>query len=242
MVHGAILNRTSSSIPRRRPRGFTLIELLVVIVIIGIIVSIATLSVGVLGRDSQIEDQARKLWAVLRHAQEEAELQTMNVGMYVASEQYEFLRLDQRQNGWIPITDDKLYATRSLPEGLRFRMWLDGREIVLKPDLPDRNDDDDEGLSDEEKAEAELPAALRTIERGPPPEQENPPQVIILSSGEIMPFEIQIERGREPAQFRIVALPDNDLRLERRTDRQNWEILAQTKPPVDEREARNARK
>ena len=32
---------------------------------------------------------------------------------------------------------------RALPEGLRFRLWLEGREVVLKPGLPDRSDTDE---------------------------------------------------------------------------------------------------
>ena len=131
----------------------------------------ATLSVNILGRDSQVEEQSRRFWTILKQTREEAELQSMNIGVYIATEEYEFLRLDSLTNTWIPITDDKLYATRQLPEGLRYRLWLDSREIVMKPKLPDRGseEEDDEELSDEEKKEATMPQALRTIERDAPP-------------------------------------------------------------------------
>jgi len=230
-------------------QGFTLIELLVVIVIIGIIVSMATLSVNLLGKDSQIEDQSKRLWAVLQQAREESELQGVNVGLYVSAEAYEFLRFDTRQNLWIPISDDKLYATRRLPEGLRFRLWLESREVILKPDLPERTDEDekDKDLSDEEKEEAELPEALRAIDRDKPPKtQENPPQIVVLSNGDVMPFEMQIERDRAPALWRLQAMPDSDLRVERRDEKnmQQWIIVSQTRPPEDEGDKRqaNARK
>ena len=49
----------------RTARGFTLMEILVVIVVIGVIVSAATLSFGVLGKDREAEDQSRRFWAVL---------------------------------------------------------------------------------------------------------------------------------------------------------------------------------
>jgi general secretion pathway protein H len=230
-----------------RAHGFTLIEILVVIVIIGVVISMATLSVNILGRDSQVEEQARRFWTVLKQTREEAELQSVNVGVYIAAEEYEFLRLDPLTNSWLPITDDKLYATRELPEGLRYRMWLDSREIVMKPKLPERGneEEDDEELSDEEKKEESMPQALRTIKRDEPPRtQENPPQIVVLSNGDLMPFELHIERERQPALWRIVGLADNDLRVEqRRSNTEAWELVAQTNTPIDEREAKtNARK
>jgi general secretion pathway protein H len=238
-------------VSQRRTVGFTLIELLVVIVIIGVIVSMATLSVNILGRDSEVEDQSKRLWAILQQTREEAEVQSLNIGLYVGAEAYEFLRFDQRQNLWIPITGDRLHATRRLPEGLRFRLWLDSREVILKPDLPERTDDDEDegedgkGLSDEQKDEAELPEALRTIDRDKPPKtQSDPPQIVVLSSGEIMPFELQIERDRSEALWRLQSLADNDLRVERRDEKnkQDWMVVQQTRPPEANEKQANARK
>ncbi|HEX7116756.1 MAG TPA: type II secretion system minor pseudopilin GspH [Steroidobacter sp.] len=195
---------------RKASRAFTLIEILVVIVIIGVIVSAATLAVGVLGRDNQAEEEARRFWAVLRQAREEAELQTLDLGLFISGSAYEFLRFDSRQNIWVPITDDPFYRERTLPEGLRWRLWLDDREVVLKPDPPDRSKKDEH--------------------------EKWPPQVSVLSSGEIMPFELHLERDDQPALWRVVALPDNDLRVEQRFDgvEREWSLVAQTKPPEDE--------
>jgi general secretion pathway protein H len=207
---------TAPTNPRRKTRraanaGFTLVEILVVIVIIGVIVSASTIAVGVLGRDRQIEDESRRFWAVVRQAREEAELQSLDAAVFVASGEYEFLRYDRRRQLWMSIVDDKLYAQRTLPEGLRFRLWVDGREVVLKPDLPNRSD-----KSEHEKW---------------------PPQIMVLSSGELMPFELHLERDAAPALWRVVALPDNDLRIERRDDQREWIMVQQTKePPPEDRE------
>jgi general secretion pathway protein H len=196
---------------RRHAAGFTLMEILVVLVVIGVIVSAATLSIGVLGRDREAEDQMRRLWAVLQQAREESELQGLDIGMFVSAAGYEFLRYDGRNLTWVPIEDDKLFATRALPEGLRFRMWLESREVVLKPDVVDRADKDSQ--------------------------KKWPPQILVLSSGEVMPFELRVERDQAEALWRVTALPDNDLRIERRAgkeSREPWQMIAQTKPPEEE--------
>jgi general secretion pathway protein H len=192
----------------RRAPGFTLLEILVVIVIIGVMVSMATLSIGVLGADREVEEETRRFWAVLRQAREEAELQAMDVAIFVGTTDYEWLRFDTRRNEWQPIVDDQLYAQRALPDGLRFRLWMENREIVLKPGLPDRS----------KKEES----------------QKWPPQLTVLSSGDVVPFELQIERDGAPALWRVTAMPDGDLRVEQRKDERDWVISAQTKPPPED--------
>lgn len=200
--------------PLRRAAGFTLLEILVVVIVVGVIISIATLSVNVLGRDSEAEEQMQRVWAVLRQAREEMALQGLDLGMYVSRTGYEFMRFDARENRWEQIDGDRLFAPRELPEGLRFRMWVDSREIVLKPGPVDRTDPDED--------------------------KKWPPQVMVLSSGDIMPFELQLERDSEAAQWRVEALPDTDLRLEKREAAQPWQLVAQTRPAQDEDEPRSS--
>jgi general secretion pathway protein H len=193
---------------RARDSGFTLLEILVVIVIIGVMVSMATLSIGLLGADREVEEETRRFWAVLRQAREEAELQAIDVAIFVGTADYEFLRFNTRRNEWQPIVDDQLYAQRALPEGLRFRLWLENREIVLKPGLPDRSKKDES--------------------------EKWPPQLTVLSSGDVVPFELHIERDGAPALWRLTSLADGDLRIEQRKDERDWVMIAQTKPPPED--------
>jgi general secretion pathway protein H len=192
-----------------RDRGFTLLEILVVIVIIGVMVAMVTLSFNVLGSDRQTAEETRRFWAVLRQAREEAELQAIDIAVFVGATEYEFLRYDTRRNEWRQIADDTLYAPRVLPEGLRFRLWMESRELVLKPGLPDRSKKDEN--------------------------QKWPPQVTVLSSGDVAPFELQIERDSTPALWRMTALADGDLRVEqRKKDQTDWVLVVQTKPPPED--------
>src|SRR5512138_3301902 len=208
----------------RRSFGFTLIEVLVVVVIMGVIVSAVMLSMNLLGRDRESEDESRRVWALLRQAREEAELQGIDIGIYIAASSYEFLRFDPRRNIWLPIDNDVLYEPRKLPEGLRFRVWLEAREIILQPQLPKRFSlEDIEEDEDEDREKKSL--------------DERPPQVIVMSSGEIVPFELQIERDGAEALWRVVALPDDDLRVERRQENREWGVVAQTLPSNEEEDA-----
>lgn len=221
--------RVSNDSPNdgRRSSGFTLIELLVVVVIIGVIVSSVMLSINLLGRDRAAQDESRRFWALLQQAREEAELQGIDIGIYVAASSYEFLRFDPRRNIWLPIENDVLYESRKLPEGLRFRVWLEAREIVLQPQLPKRfsleESDDDEEEEDQDDAKKSS--------------DERPPQLVVMSSGEVVPFELQIERDGAEALWRVVSLTDGDLRVERRQENREWAAVAQTLSRDDEEDA-----
>jgi general secretion pathway protein H len=193
-----------------RDGGFTLLEILVVIVIIGVMVAMVTLSFNVLGSDRETAEETRRFWAVLRQAREEAELQAIDLAVFIGTTEYEFLRYDTRRNEWRQIADDSLYAPRVLPEGLRFRLWMESRELVLKPGLPDRSKKDEN--------------------------QKWPPQVTVLSSGDVAPFELQIERDSAPALYRMTSVADGDLRVEQRKKDQNeWVLVVQTKPPPEDK-------
>jgi general secretion pathway protein H len=199
--------------PRRSPsvRGFTLLEILVVIVIVGIIISVATIAVGVLGRDREMQDQAERLWAVLQQTKEETELQGFDIGMRVGAGSYDFVRFDARTQSWIPVADDDLLAARTLPEGLRFRLWLEGRETVLSENLDAQREaeaaeEEQTNATDGDEIKAETVEERRRRER--------PPQVMILSSGDVNSFELQLERDGSDARWRVFSKPDSTLAAE----------------------------
>lgn len=189
----------------RPQRGFTLVEILIVMVIIGVIAAIATLSVGVLGRDSESEDQARRLWAIVKQTKEEIELQGRDVGLFVERDGYVFMRYDLRNQAWVEIGNDELMAARKLPEGLKFRLWLEAREIVLKSHAENLAALERDKPKDDEKPE----------DRDPTKKDPRAPQIALLSSGDTTPFELRLERdGNEASYWRVVSQPDNTLTVE----------------------------
>ena len=169
-----------------RSSGFTLIEILVVIVILGVIIAVATVSVGVLGRDREVEDQARRLWAVMTQGREEAELQGRDLGLFIDDASYEFMMFDPKRSGWVVVEDDDLLTRRVLPPGVRMRLWLESREVVLEA--------------------TRTPTADELKKRAP--------QVIMLASGEVMPYRLEIAREGADASWQVQSQPDNTIVVE----------------------------
>ena len=147
-------------------RGFTLIELLVTLVIISIIISMATLSLGN-NEARQVQDTAGRLTALIELAKEEALFNGQEMGIAFWQGGYVFYRQENLQ--WVPIVDDNEFRPRDLPEGLWITVYLNGLDV----DLPGN------------------------------PEQRKRPQVFIMSSGEITPFEAKI--GTDNTQVTLKA-------------------------------------
>jgi general secretion pathway protein H len=187
-------------------QGFTLLEVLVVIVIVGVIVSVATISVGVLGRDREMQEQAERVWAVLQQAKEECELQGFDVGLRVGTDSYDFLRFDARQQLWVPIHDDDLMGPRAMPPGLRLRLRLEGREVILtdRPDATDSIAKQDKTPDPPGDKQANAAAADDNNKK-----QELPPQIMVLASGDLNSFDLQVEREGSDARWHVFSRPDS---------------------------------
>ena len=160
-----------------RARGFTLIELLVVLVILGTLVSLAVLSVGN-GAGRALRDEGDRLATVMALLLEEATLDNREYGLQLRSDGYRVLVYDDLNSRWQRHPDTADYQ---LPARLQLSLALDGAPLQLAA-VP--------GADDEE----EQPAA----------KGEAPPQLLLLSSGELSPFRLQLsERGKGGAAYEL---------------------------------------
>ena len=157
-------------------RGFTLFELLATLVIVGIIVSVAVLSIG----DNQAERERRvatQLATLAQLARETALFNAEQLGLSFWQKGYAFYRLEQKLSQpsteesetdskeapvkWRPIGDDPQLRPRELPDDIELSLYLEGLKVKLSP----------------------------------LPKEDAKPQVFILSSGEVSAFEVRIGDG-----------------------------------------------
>jgi general secretion pathway protein H len=112
-----------------RSGGFTLVEIVVVVFIIGVIVTIATLSIGQ-HSDRYIEDEAKRLHHLIRLATEEAVSRGQEMSLLVTQTGYSFAMLQGPK--WEPVTDDPFFRKREFPETINVKLIVDEQEVDLK--------------------------------------------------------------------------------------------------------------
>jgi general secretion pathway protein H len=109
--------------------GFSLLEVLVVLLIVGITLTMATLSIGPgLGRDRGL-NEAERLHALVALASEQAILQGIEHGLELSHGGYRILAYLDGQ--WLPLDDDPVWRPRELPDTLRVHLQTDGRSVTL---------------------------------------------------------------------------------------------------------------
>lgn len=108
-----------------RLAGFTLLELLVVLVILGITMSFAVLSLGLRSDKDIVLEESRRLTALMQLASEEAVVQGRELAMQFDGPDYRFLVLDNK-NKWQAIEEDEVLRERSLPDGLQVELVVEG--------------------------------------------------------------------------------------------------------------------
>jgi general secretion pathway protein H len=158
-----------------RQTGFSLLELLVVVAIIGLIVQAVTLSMGALGNDRDLAQETRRLRSMVELLQEEALMQSRDYGVMFTETGYRFYVFDYQQLIWVEPQTDRLLERHSLRSQLEMALVLDGRRVPLERDFESQEVDNPE------------------------------PQIMLLASGEVTPFTIEVAREGAAGRFELTA-------------------------------------
>ena len=158
---------------------------MVVVAIIGIFVGTITLSIRSLGEDREIEREALRLEGLLGLLREEALMQNRDYGVVFTQSGYRFYIYDYVLMAWVPPPNERLFVDHVLPEPLDLELALEDRLVELDPmfDGPAEEDTDPE------------------------------PQVLVLASGEITPFDLGLYRNFNGGRFHLEGGIDGKLAI-----------------------------
>jgi general secretion pathway protein H len=177
-----------------RGSGFTLIEVLVVVMIIGIISAIVVFGIGSLGDDRELQNEARRMTSLIELASDEAMFQGRDFGVEIMQSAYRFVEYDPLTGRWSEVIGDDLMRQRQLRQDTQFDLFLEDKRVLLdieavQPDS-DAEDDDVDGLG-----------------------EDYLPHVLVLSSGDISPFVLDIIRSSDESSVRLSATPAGELKI-----------------------------
>ena len=156
-------------------KGFTLIELLLVLALMGLLFS--TVSLPDLSKTpyDRVEHEAKKVSTLIDMLSEYAVLNNAITGFVIRDNEYGFLYFDGKK--WLEIIEPP-FARVELEEDMLIDLRLDGLEWQ-----------EQNMLSAVEWIEEDK---LEELSKDAEPEQFVFPQVFILPSGEISPFELDV--------------------------------------------------
>jgi general secretion pathway protein H len=154
-----------------------------VVAIIGLLVQAVALSWRSIGTDQELEQETSRLRGMVDLLNEEALMQGRDYGIMFTQTGYRFYVFDYQQLEWVVPQADRLLETHALRPLLSMSLVLDGREVALATDF--------------ESQDGEDPA----------------PQVMLLSSGEVTPFTVELRRDGIEGRYELTAALNGEIQV-----------------------------
>lgn len=177
--------------PRRNApqtaRGFTLLEVMLVLLLMGLAAGYVVFNAFGASQSDLLKAQAKRMQVIIDMASDFAVLNQQQLGLRLeeADNEYYFVYLDD-EDEWQRLEGEDIYQPHTLPETFTLTLNLDDLPWETENQLFDRE------IFDETLSVSEEGVEIGNEEDKPLP----PPQVLIMSSGEITPFSLTF--GYEP--------------------------------------------
>jgi general secretion pathway protein H len=166
----------------KREVGFTLIEIMLVLVLLSVS-SMAVIMSLPESSDDQLEEQASRFYQLVQLLNEDALLNGMDYGIYFNQERQEYRFMTLTADGWQPLEKSRFFTEVKMEEDIAFEMELGGSAWA----------DDDRLFEPGSLFDEEMFADVEEKKK------PKPPQVMVLSSGEVTPVIVRFlpanERG-----------------------------------------------
>nr|WP_293390635.1 type II secretion system minor pseudopilin GspH [Nevskia sp.] len=185
-----------------RQRGFTLLEMLAVVVIIAIMVTFSSLSIGNRPLDDRLEAESKRIEQLLRLAEDEADLKGIAIGLAFTPDGYRFL-IASSASKWDDYAQSGSFRSRPLLQPFYSELRIEGR--LIPPIQPkEAKSSGDSKSSDEDKEKEDEATKLK-------------PQVLMLPGGQMTPFTLDLKAPNYPVSIRIEGNLLGQVTRERRT-------------------------
>ncbi len=149
---------------RSKLSGFTLLEIMIVVVIVGLLASVVAPMISK-SADDLLKEETDRFVALIKLAQDEAILQSRQLGLKMEPDGYSFLQQQDDSDDWIFFSEGP-FRQRKLSSNTKTFLHLDGVDVLLV-----ENNIEVEGDGEKKKLK---------------------PHAFILSSGEMTPFSYEL--------------------------------------------------
>ncbi|WP_279491200.1 GspH family T2SS minor pseudopilin variant ExeH [Aeromonas veronii] len=185
------------SLSFHRQSGFTLLEVLLVAMLMGLVATAVTLSMGGARGDRELDKQARRLMATLQLAQEYAVMDGRLVGIRIEDNGWQFMQRQAKDRKWLALTGDKQLGPVQLAENMTLALELEG--FGWQPDSDEKT---------EQKRD----------------EKERTPQLLIFPGSELSPFVLTFTQQDDDARYTRIVKGDEFGRLTLLTGDEDEEV------------------
>jgi len=180
----------------KREVGFTLIEIMLVLVLLSVS-SMAVIMSLPESSDDQLEEQASRFYQLVQLLNEDALLNGMDYGIYFSQERQEYRFMTLKSDGWQPLEKSRFFTEVKMEDDITFEMELGGSAWA----------DDDRLFEPGSLFDEEMFADVEEKKK------PKPPQVMVLSSGEMTPFIVRFlpanERGNVDDKMWLIKVDES---------------------------------